>query len=59
MKIVGAKWTPQVNMYEIECTCGKFFEARTDRWKVVCPKCGATGNTGVLREAIKPGDVKA
>lgn len=52
MEIVDAEWTPKVNMLVIECSCGKTFKHRADRWRPKCPECGATGHLTQLREAL-------
>lgn len=39
MRIEDGRWTKKVNMLKIECTCGNYFEHRTDRWNVRCPNC--------------------
>lgn len=50
MKIVDAEWGPKRNMLFIECSCGRRFKQRSDRWHVVCPKCTPEGDLAVLRE---------
>lgn len=50
MKIVDARWTPQVNMYVVQCECGTKFEHRSDRWRATCPRCGASVNVQELRD---------
>ena len=57
MKIVDARWTPRVNMLVIVCDCGHEFEHRADRWRVRCP-CGRQGHLAVLRDNIKPEDIR-
>lgn len=47
--IVGARWTPRVNMLEIRCGCGRTFEHRSDRWRVRCA-CGETERLDALRD---------
>ena len=49
MQIIGATWTPQVNILRIECECGARFDHRADRWQVCCPM-GHTSNLVPLRE---------
>ena len=44
MKITNAKWGPQYNSLVIKCDCKKEFQHPSGRWRVVCPKCGATDN---------------
>lgn len=44
-EIIDARWTSKVNIIKIKCSCGKEFETRADRNKVLCPKCG---NRGIL-----------
>ena len=58
MKIVGARWTPRVNMLVIVCDCGREFEHRADRWRVRCT-CGCQGHLAELRDNIKPGDIRS
>jgi Zn finger protein HypA/HybF involved in hydrogenase expression len=48
-RIVGARWTPLVNMLELDCD-GRRFEHRADRWNVRCPHCGGIENLAVLRD---------
>ncbi|MGW8177248.1 MAG: hypothetical protein ACWGQW_00405 [bacterium] len=50
MIIVDAYWTAWVNVLVMECECGYDFAHRADRWKVKCPKCGATDNLQRMRE---------
>lgn len=50
MRIVNARWTPTVNVMVILCDCGKEFDHRADRWRVVCPECKRRANLGYLRE---------
>jgi len=51
MLIVGARWTPKVNMLMICCThCGNRFEHRADRWKVMCVKCGKYDSLKKIRQ---------
>jgi predicted flap endonuclease-1-like 5' DNA nuclease len=49
MHIVGAKWTPEITLLEICCTCGRTFWHRADRWSVRCP-CGRTDHLQAVRE---------
>ncbi len=49
MKIINAIWTPRVNMLSIECSCGKLFKHRADKWKPRCPECGSCGHLSQLR----------
>jgi len=58
MKIIDAIWTPTVNLYVIQCDCGKEFQYRTDRWKIRCPFCYKEGSTSVLREEIEQGQIR-
>jgi len=39
MKIIDARWTPQINILLILCTCGNTFEHRADRWRCRCFNC--------------------
>ncbi len=39
MKIIDAEWTPRYNKLVIECSCGKVYKARADRWYSTCPRC--------------------
>lgn len=52
MKIVDAEWSAKtVNILLIECTeCGRRFKHRSDRWRVICPKCKARADLAELRE---------
>lgn len=53
MRIVGARWTPVVNMLFIVCGidgCKKIFAHRADRWWALCPVCHQRENLAVLRE---------
>lgn len=50
MQISNAKWTPQVNMLRIKCSCGNGFWHRADRWKVKCPKCSRVDYLGPMRK---------
>jgi len=52
MKILDARWTPQVNMLKIACTCGTEFEHRADRWNIRCPYCGQKAHIGAMRENL-------
>lgn len=52
MKIVGARWTPGINMMVIACSCGRQFEHRADRWIVHCPQCKRQEHLGSLRENV-------
>lgn len=49
MRIVDAVWDTQVNKLQIDCACGSTFFVRADRWRVVCPGCGAVGGLSSLR----------
>jgi hypothetical protein len=40
-RLIDARWTPQVNMLLIECSCGERFEWRADRAFAECPSCEA------------------
>ena len=49
-RIIGARWTPKVNMLKIRCgRCDAIFEHRADRWTVRCPSCGKQGGLGKIR----------
>ena len=37
MKIIDARWTPEVNLLKIKCSCGEEF---WHRWTLQCPECG-------------------
>jgi len=50
MKIMGARWTPKVNMLLIHCSCNSTFEVRADRWNVRCPSCGKDEHLSKLRD---------
>ena len=50
MRIVSARWTPQINMLLIHCPCGRQHEHRADRWWVCCPFCEAVYSLIKLRE---------
>lgn len=43
MVVIGARWTPQINVIYIKCACGLIFEIWANNSGVVCPKCGAMG----------------
>ena len=49
MKAIDVYWTKNVNMLKVQCDCGKVFQHRLDRWKVVCPACSAIENVDKLR----------
>jgi hypothetical protein len=53
MHIVGARWTPSINMMEVRCQCGITFDHRADRWTVRCP-CGRTDHLQKLRDRYVP-----
>lgn len=48
MRIVGARWTPAVNVLDIGCECGRQFEHRADHWIVRC-SCGRSESIEELR----------
>lgn len=50
MKIRDAFWTKTGNMLTIECKCKYTFHHKTNRWKVVCPKCKRKENLAYLRD---------
>lgn len=50
VRIADTRWTPRVNLHLVRCPCGGAWEHRADRWRLRCPKCGATGHLGELRE---------
>jgi len=52
MKSIEAVWTKYVNMLIIECGCGKRFEARMDKWWVICPNCHAKEHIDKLRNSL-------
>jgi hypothetical protein len=58
MKIIGAVWTTEINIYNIQCDCGYKFKHRSDRWMIRCPFCKKVNNVEDLRNAIKPGDIE-
>lgn len=49
MDILSATWTPDVNMLEIQCSCGTLISHRADRSKVQCPNCHSKGNLHDIR----------
>jgi len=49
-KIIGARWTPTINMIQIKCSCSSIFEHRADRWTVRCPSCSRQYNIQKLRD---------
>lgn len=50
MKLLDARWTPDVNMLLVGCDCRRTFDHRADRWTIKCD-CGAQANLSDLREA--------
>lgn len=50
MRIINAKWRPDVNRLIVSCSCRKIFAHRADRWWAHCPTCGCKENLRVLRE---------
>lgn len=57
MKIVGASWSPIINYYKIQCSCGNEYWCRVDRWITGCPKCGRTSYIDRMRDNLKTGDI--
>lgn len=53
MGIVGARWTPRVNLLDVRCHCGRAFEHRADRGLVRCPACRFATGVGPLRERYR------
>jgi predicted RNA-binding Zn-ribbon protein involved in translation (DUF1610 family) len=49
MRIVDARWDPEVNRLRVLCACGYLFEQRADRWRLTCPNCGRRALLGDLR----------
>lgn len=49
MWIIGAVWTPEVNLLLLVCDCGKSFWHRADRWSVRC-SCGRMDRLNTVRE---------
>ena len=58
MRIIDAVWAPECNMYIIQCDCGNEFQHHSDRWKITCPFCYKKGDSGRLRDEIKPGQLR-
>jgi len=54
MKLQYARWTEQVNLLGVQCDCGRLFEARIDRWMVVCPYCKRREKVETIREQPLP-----
>ena len=41
-------------MLGVQCDCGRLFEARIDRWHVVCPDCKRREKVERIREQSIP-----
>lgn len=52
MNIEDAYWTPTVNMLLIRCQCGKLFEHPANRKVALCPQCGLTKNTLIMKREV-------
>ena len=48
--ILGATWTPKVNVYDLKCDCGHEFKYRCDRRRIRCPGCSVWNNVDDIRD---------
>ena len=50
MTIIDAVWTPSGNLLALLCACGMSHWHATNRWRAVCPACGARTSLHAIRE---------